>query len=243
MSDLLIDIETGPCEGFFWRPGYKLTISEENVTRRAEIICISYKNLNEGKVKHLKWEYGAKHRDKEMLGKFTKILSKADSIIAHNGNQFDIPWIRTQLMCYRLPPLPAISVVDTLKLVRGNFNFSSNSLNNLAKRLGVIQKKKTDFELWKRVMRGEKKALKEMVEYCDQDILVLEQVYNILEKYCPQMICGRKLKHFDGKCVKPDCEGTVTLNGRKKTPGGGWKQRYMCNECMVHYTSTKTNYD
>ena len=35
----------------------------------------------------------------------------------------------------------------------------------------------TTFDLWARCMRGEQKAMTEMVTYCDQDVILLENIY------------------------------------------------------------------
>jgi len=55
---LFLDIETCPCIGSFWRPGYKINLSHENIEVQARIITVAYKWQSDKKVSALIWDEG-----------------------------------------------------------------------------------------------------------------------------------------------------------------------------------------
>ena len=124
MKVLFVDIETSPCVGYFWRPGYKLSISHDNIVEESKIICISYKWQGQEKVQTLTWD--SSQDDRAMLERFAKVIAKADRAIAHNGDRFDLPWIRTRCLFHRIPFNAEVTTLDTLKEARGGFKFNSN---------------------------------------------------------------------------------------------------------------------
>jgi hypothetical protein len=60
---------------------------------------------------------------------------------------------------------------------------ASNKLDYLGKLLGVGRKIKTEPGLWMRVLNGDSKAVKEMIPYNVQDVLLLRDVYLKLRPY------------------------------------------------------------
>ena len=96
MKRLFFDIETSPCLGWFWRPGWKTRLSYNNVIEDAKIICVSYKWEDEEEVYTLDW--GSKKDDKALIKEFVKIMNTAHEIVGHNGDRFDIPWVRTRAL-------------------------------------------------------------------------------------------------------------------------------------------------
>src|SRR3990167_1870554 len=80
---LFFDIETSPNIGFFWKAGYKLNISPENIIQERAIICVCAKWNNEEEVKSFKWNNGD---DKNLLKEFSKLINSADIVVSHNGD-------------------------------------------------------------------------------------------------------------------------------------------------------------
>jgi hypothetical protein len=62
-------------------------------------------------------------------------LLKYDIWCAHNGRYFDVPFLRTRLARWQLPPLPTRKLIDPLLLARNKFRMSYNSLESLARML------------------------------------------------------------------------------------------------------------
>lgn len=179
---LFFDIETSPMQVYSWRIGYKINLNPENIIEYGKIICISYKWEGEDEVYHLTWDKN--QCDKEIIAAFIKEANKADEIVAQNGDHFDIRWLKARAVYHRLPMFPKYRTLDTFKKAKQVAYFPSFSLDAMAKYFGVGAKMShSGFKMWKDVMNGDQKALDEMVAYCDQDVIVLEDVFHVLQPY------------------------------------------------------------
>lgn len=179
---LFLDLETSPNVGLFWRAGYKLNIDSANITTERAVICAAWKWGGDEKVYSARWD--GKQNDKKMLLELMKVVNSADEIVAHNGDKFDIPWLRTRLLFHGVTSFPVHKTIDTLQWARRKFYFNSNKLDYIAQYLGLGAKLKTEFGLWKRVvLQKDKKSLADMVKYCEWDVVLLEKVYDKLAGY------------------------------------------------------------
>ena len=97
---LFFDIETSPNVGFFWSAGYKLNITADSIIQERAIICICYKWEDDKQVYYLQWD--AKQDDKKMLQKFIEVANTASELIGHNGDKFDLAWIRTRCLFHKI---------------------------------------------------------------------------------------------------------------------------------------------
>lgn len=232
---IFFDIETSPNIGWFFQTGYNQTISYNQIIKHAQIICISYKWEGQDKVYNLSWD--SKQCEKSMLQKFIKIADKADEIVGHNSDKFDIKWIRTRCMFYRLPMFPKYTSFDTLKFYRANNRQPSNRLNDIGDYFKLGHKVETEKDLWNKVcIDNNRSALKRMVKYCDGDVLLLEKVYKLTKPYAFNKI------HATGiKCDCPECgSDDVRLKGFYYTASGTKKQRVQCKVCNKKYMYTPT---
>lgn len=231
---LFFDIETSPMTVYTWRTGWKLNIGTDNIIEDWKIICISYKWEHEDKVKNLTWDKD--QDDKQMLLDFIKIANKADELIAHNGDRFDIKKIRTRCIYHRIPMFPKYRTLDTLKKAKSGFNFNSNRLDYIAKFLGVGAKVEHEgFNMWVKCLQGDKQALKDMVYYCDGDIVVLEDVFFVLQNYILNNthagVNNGKLKASCPNCSSED----VALLKNNFTAKGTIKRQVECQPCGYVY--------
>ena len=230
MKVMTFDIETTPCIGYFWRPGYNLNITHDAIIEDAKIICISYKFLDEKKVNNLHFDI-KKQCDKQLMKKFAKEFNKADLLVAHNGKKFDLPWIHARAIKHDVH-LNDVPMLDTLQKVRQKFKFASNRLDYITQHLGIAGKMSTGgFDLWKRVMDGDKKALKKMCKYCDQDVKILEELYKKIAPRISHPVSMSIFKDNTLVCANPAC-GSCNLQkmgyNYSKT---GKKQRFRCLDC------------
>lgn len=238
---LFFDIETSPMIAYTWRVGWKINLNTDNIIEDWRIICISYKWEGEDKVHTLKWD---KNKcDKKLLEKFIKIANQADEIIAHNGDRFDIKKIRTRCIFHRIPMFPKYRSLDTLKKARGNFSFNSNRLDYIAKFLGVGAKLEHEgFQMWVKCMQGDKQALKDMIKYCEMDIIVLEDVYNELKDYVKHnthsAVINGGYKHECPNCSNED----ATLLKNNVTATGTIKRLMECDACEYTYEISNSAY-
>jgi hypothetical protein len=230
---LYFDLEVSPNLGLFWKSGFKLNISPEDIIQERAIMCVCYKWEGDSQINSMVWNKGD---DKELLIKFTKILQQADEVIGHNGDRFDIKWFRTRCLYHRIPCPPNITSVDTLKLAKNNFLFNSNKLDYIGDFLGLGKKIKTEYGLWKDILlHNSTKAMKAMVTYCKRDVQLLEDVHVTFKPYVPHkthvavLLGGEKI----------DCPECASENTQKRgfaiLASGVKKQRCQCNDCGKWY--------
>ena len=175
---LIYDIETSPNIGWFWRAGWKQVIMPNQILQERAIICVSYKWLGEDQVYNLSWD--KKQNDKFLLEQFIDVLNEADLIVAHNGDNFDLKWLKTRALIQKVPGmLPRYNQFDTLKIAKSKLYLNSNRLDYISKILGHEGKKPIASEVWGRVVHlNDRDALQEMLDYCDEDVRQLEKVYH-----------------------------------------------------------------
>ena len=88
-------------------------------------MTVSWKWEGSKKVQHLDW--GLKEQcDKKLVEKFIKVLDKADEIVAHNGDRFDIKWIRTRALYHGIEMRDTYTTIDTLKMCKKYLSLPSN---------------------------------------------------------------------------------------------------------------------
>jgi uncharacterized protein YprB with RNaseH-like and TPR domain len=234
---LYFDIETSPNIGFFWTAGFKLNISTESIIKERAIICICYK-WEEDKVTHsLNWD--SKQNDKKMLQDFIKVANEADELVGHNGDKFDLAWIRTRCLFHRIDMFPTYTTIDTLKVARSKFKFNSNKLNYIAKYLGIGQKIHTDYDLWKDiVLNKDKDAMDKMIKYCKMDVILLEKVHKELSLHIPAKTHYGVIFGGDrGSC--PECgSDDLVRNNKRVTASGLVKIQLRCKTCGKFSTKT-----
>jgi hypothetical protein len=232
---LIFDIETSPNIGLFWTAGWKLNIGPESIINERAIICICYKWAGQNKVHSLTWDKN--QCDKSMLKKFLTVLNSADEIIGHNGDRYDLPWIRTRCLKHRLPMFPAYVTIDTLKFARSKFRFNSNKLDYIAKFLGFAGKTSTGYGLWKDVLlKNCQKALGKMVFYCKGDVTILENVFTEMSVHFPAKF-HYGVKAGKDKSTCPNCgSDNIKISKTVVSAAGVKKHQTKCNDCGRYHT-------
>ena len=234
---LFFDIETSPNIGLFWEAGYKKNIDYSNIIKERAIICICYKWEDSKEVGFLTWD--SKQCDKKMLQKFIGIANTADELVGHNGDKFDLAWIRTRCLFHRIDMFPTYTTIDTLKVSRSKFRFNSNKLDYIAKYLGMGEKIKTEFGLWKAiVLNKDKDAMTKMVKYCQQDVKLLENVYKELSLHIsPKTHYGVIFGVDRSSCPECGSEDLVRA-GLRYSATGVKKVQVKCKTCNKMHTKT-----
>lgn len=224
---LLYDIETSPNEGWFWRSGYKLNIDASQIKKERAIICLSYKWLGENEVYNLYWDLN--QNDKFLIDQFIDVLNEADLIVAHNGENFDIKWLKTRALIHKLhyKMLPNYKQFDTLKVAKSKLYLNSNRLDYIAKILGFSGKIRTRYNLWDEVCcDNNRESLNEMIEYCDEDVIQLEHVYKELQ-YLENPLYHVGVQNGETKQTSP-ITGTYNIEYVKTvTTSAGTKKHIM----------------
>lgn len=175
---LIFDIETSPLLAWVWRR-FKQNIYLDQTVKEWFMICWSAKWLGSEEVlsECLTPEEILKEDDKRITKELWSIIDQADIVIAHNGKKFDVPKMNSRFILAGLPPTSSYIQIDTKEIAAKQFGFSSNKLDALAGYFDIELKDDTDFELWKRCLKGEQEALDYMENYNRKDVTILEQVY------------------------------------------------------------------
>ena len=240
---LYFDIEVSPNIVFSWRSGYKLNIDPDNIIEERKIICVCWKWEGKDEIHSLTWD--KKQDDKKLLKDFIKVMNSAHEIIGHNSDRFDVKWLRTRALLQGVDMLPYYVSIDTLKHARNGFYFNSNKLDYLAKLFGEGQKKDNGgFSTWKKiVLDKDAEALQLMVDYCKQDVAILERVFNKLQPYV------KNTTHYgvlfgEEKYSCPNCSGyNIGLHKRYVTQMGTQRYSMHCKSgCPEKFTISHKAY-
>lgn len=223
---LIWDIETKPNLGYVWGKYDQNVIAFKE---EWELLSVAWKWLGDSKVHCVTTE--GKKSDLELCRQVHSLLSEADIAIAHNGDEFDVKKVKARMVAHRLEPLPPLTTIDTKKVAKKYFNFTSNSLNDLGKTLGLGKKVQTGgFDLWLDCMAGKKEAWAKMAKYNRQDVVLLEKVFNRMKPWMDKAILiGSTLKHC------PHCESEDVRRDGIRGNGTTVKQEWECNSCKKYF--------
>jgi len=181
---LIFDIETSPSISYtFGR--FKYNIAYDQVEQEPMMLTWSAKWLYSTEVMSDKLtpEEVLNVTDYRIVKSLWNLMEKADIVVAHYGDGFDVPMMNTRAILNGLPPYSHTKSIDTKKIASGTFKFPSNKLDALAKYFGIPGKIDTEFQLWIDCIKGKEDALEEMRVYNVQDVEVLEEIYLILRPY------------------------------------------------------------
>ena len=189
--------------------------------------------------------------DKRVTTSLHKVIQKADCVITHNGNKFDIKKINWRFLMHYLPPVQRYKSIDTLARCKEVFGASSLAMDFLCQQLGYDGKHDTDKKLWVDCEAGDAKALQSMFEYNKNDVYMLEDLYLRTRPYMKthpnfsafvQMY--QPLKADEYQC--PRCLQVVhesKFGKRWQSPAGYFYKTATCPECgtMLRKTVREPN--
>jgi len=219
---------------------YKTYFDPDDIEVEKQIICISYKWQYEDEVHNLDWRMG----EKEMLKKFIKIIGDADELIAFNGDNFDIKFLRTRCIKHGILMFPTYRTLDPLKKARSHFLFASNKLDYLGEFLNTGRKTEHEgFDMWKKIVEeGDEEALNKMIEYCNNDVILLEDTFFVISPFINHnnnfaILTGGEKWHCP-ECASEDVEMYRTYS----TPMGIIRRKMKCNACRKQYRISNRTY-
>jgi len=205
-------------------------VHHSNIVKDWYIICAAWKIGN-------KVDAVAMNKvgdDKNVCKTLRNVLAGVDVIIGHNSDRFDIKKLNTRLIYHGIDPLPKIPTVDTLKEVRKIAAFTSNRLDYLHKFLGGKGKMSTPSGLWDQVMDGDKQALKDMVAYNKNDVVILEDVY---KRLLPYMKSHPNIAMPNTENC-PKCGSDHTVKAKPRITASGIRyQQHQCKNCGGYFQS------
>lgn len=238
---LFFDIETS----YYLVPTFqfwKVNINTDNIIRDKKIICICYKWQYEDKVHRLVWD--KEQDDTKLIKDFIQVIKQADEIVAHNGDKFDMKELRTRAILTDNLMFPVYRTLDTLKKARQYFRFPSNKLDYLGKALNLGRKLDHEgMQMWIDICEHKnKEALDKMVDYCEQDVILLEDVYHAISPYIYHNTNFAVLKGGH-KWHCPECASeNVQLSHTDATAMGVIRRHMKCNDCRKFFKISNRTY-
>lgn len=237
---LFFDIETSYNIVKAWRVGYNLNINPEDIIHERAVITIAYKWEEDTDVTVLTWDNGD---DRKLIKEFMKVLNSADEIIGHNIDKYDIKFLMGRALFHRIPGLPKYQTTDTLKIARKHFSLNSNKLDYIAQLLGLGHKlRHRGMAMWDDIiLRNDKKALQEMVDYNVQDVFLTEDVYKALKIYTEPKVNHTVLSGGESHTC-PNCGSNELLLDKTYVTKAGTKSYLMRCRCTTGFTITEKKY-
>ena len=103
----------------------------------------------------------------------------------HNGDRFDMKWVRSRAIYHGLQMNPFYKTIDTLKMCKSKLMLPSYSLGNICKYYGLEAKLDAGgINTWIKVQfEKDQEALDHLLYYGDGDIVSLKAVYHKLAEY------------------------------------------------------------
>lgn len=230
---LLFDIETAPIIAYVWGL-FDQNVGLNQIKHDWHVLSWAAKWLGQKRIMYADQRKEKDiSNDKNILRKIWNLLNEADIVITQNGVKFDVKKLNARFISHGFQPPSPFKHIDTLRIAKSKFGFSSNRLEYLANALQTKTKKLSrrefdGFDLWKECLARNPKAWREMERYNKADVLALEQVYEKLIPWDNSIdfnLYHNSLEHVC-KCGSKDlvAHGYAILNSGKY-------RRYQCRDC------------
>lgn len=171
--------------------------------------------------------------------KLHEVLSEADILIGHNSDNFDFKKFNTRAIYYDLPPIAPKLSVDTLKIARKYFKFTSNRLSYICEYLG-LDEMKDESPNWRKVIDGDPEELRYMRTYNKQDVIATKALYNKLKSYHHTHPKNPKTRDIEGSEVNvcPYCSSPENSKVKSRPSAAGiLRHQYQCKVCYKYWTT------
>lgn len=240
---LIYDLETSPLKSYVWSL-WKQNVNPTNGQLQSQKMILSWsaKWLFEEEIlfDHMFPKEIAEEDDKHVVESLWKLIDQADIVIAHNAQGFDVKVMNTRFLLHDLPPPTHYQVIDTLLHARKRFKLESNKLDYLGQILGLGKKHATGgFKLWVDCMNGSSVAMSKMVEYCNQDVKLLEAVYLKLRPWIKPHPPVNLIVGNTTQLSCPTCNSDDVSNYGTYTTYANIYPAHKCNACQSTFRSKK----
>ena len=233
---ILLDIETFPNEGRFWGM-YKQHILE--VTKFTSVCCYSVKYLDGRQITRAIPDTDAydERDDLGLVSELWDILDKAENVIAHYGDGFDLPSLRARFSKHSLGPPSPWRSIDTKKIGAKLFYFGgAYTLDHMCQYLGLGSKLDTGgYALWRECLAGDRKAWANMKKYNAHDVVLLEKLYKHILPWINDHPNVASLPDGCPKCGSGQLQSRGVQRSATRT-----YNRFQCQTCGGWCRSTKS---
>lgn len=232
---LIFDIETSPLISYTWGMRDQ-NLGLNQIKEDWSIIAFAAKWLGdpESKMIYMDVRGQRNHRnDKKLVKKLISLLDKADIVLGQNSDKFDIKKVNARAIIHGLKPPSGYRKLDTVKMARKTFGFTSNKLEYMTAKINKKYKKLSHakfpgMELWNQCLAGNLDAWKEMEIYNKHDVLATEELYTYLRPWD----CIVDFNVYTDALERGCSCGSYDLakNGFHFTNASRF-QRYRCKKC------------
>lgn len=218
-----------------WKHVIGRRIHADDVTQWPRTICAAAKWYGNDEVMFAaEWQVGGYDA---FLREVWSWVDDADLIIGHHAAGFDMPILAGDWALIGLPAPSPYKVIDTLKIARSAFSMPSNTLDSLAKRLGVDAKTdKYEVRVAKDAVSGDKAAQERIESYNRGDIVASEALADRLRPY------AKGLPHMgmwvDDENACPSCGEAMKPTGKTVHANVQAYEGLTCPSCGAHGRST-----
>jgi hypothetical protein len=120
--------------------------------------------------------------DKKILKRIWQLLDEADVVVGHNSDAFDVKKLNARFIQHGMKPPSSYKRMDTKKMAKKYFAFTSNKLEYITDKLCTKYKKLKHGKfpgnaLWDQFLLRNKEAQKQMKVYNEYDVLSLEEAF------------------------------------------------------------------
>jgi len=117
--------------------------------------------------------------DKSLVKECIDDIGKFNLIVTYYGTKFDIPFIRSRALYWKLdfPKFGSHNHKDVYYMVRNRLCIHRNRMEDAARLIDIKGKTHIDGYYWITALTGDKEALKYILDHNKADVEVLEEVY------------------------------------------------------------------
>lgn len=232
---LIFDIETKPLEGFFWDL-FDQNIGLDMITNDWTVLSFSAKWLGSPEDEVMYQDTSEEkdpRNDSKLLKTIHSLLDESDIVITQNGIKFDVPKLNARFVLNGMKPPSSYRHIDTYRIAKRHFKFTSNKLAYMTDKLCTKYKKLdhakySGFKLWSECLKGNQEAWAEMKKYNMYDVLSLEELYYVLRPWDKTINFSVFNEELEDRCscgsIHIEPKGFVYTNSAKY-------QRYICEDC------------
>ena len=141
------------------------------------IICAGIKPVGEEPIVLYKGRKGS--NDRELVKDTVALLEDFDVLIGYYSLGFDLKFLNTRLMKYKMAPLEPKFHIDLYRVIKKWAALHSRRLEAVCRHLGIVGKTALDPDVWmKAALDMDKKSIANIVDHCYQDTILTEKLYN-----------------------------------------------------------------
>lgn len=133
--------------------------------------------------------------EKEMITDINNSINTYDGIATFYGSKFDIPFLRTRSFIHGLEPVSKLPHLDMYFTIKSTVNPSTRRMDRINELLRISNpdnspvKTRIDIHEWNKILLDrDKQSLGYIVDHCDKDVDILENIMVEFRDFIPERI-------------------------------------------------------